>query len=508
MCMMPAMRGAHWFAMLMLATAVGCGPDQNASVDAATIGDAVTPGASDGPMGASDGPTGTVDAGEPVACTTRITYGASWIHPDGHPSSEDIAAGHITWDGICHRDGQNSYAVLSNGWKPYFTGPSGCVIALDVSGDCQQAPAAACRTRITYGPAWIHPDGHPNDYDQVNGVVTWDGICRGGDHALLSNGWAPHFSGTNACAVSLRYEQCGGLYQNPVVASSCADPGVTKAGDRYVMVCTSGNAANAFPIRTSRDLVHWERNGHAFPAEARSKWASGDFWAPEIHQVGDHWVVYFSARNKADGSLAVGAGTADNPLGPYTDIGHPLVHDPNPGVIDAHYFDDGDKHYLTWKVDGNAVGASTPIRIQELSPDGTSLVGSPKTILTNTEGWEGPLVEGQWMIRRGDYYYLFYSGNSYASTAYAVGVARATSPLGPFTKATGPILVSNNAWSGPGHGSVIIGPSGDWVHVYHSWVAGKVGQAPGRLVLVDRIFWRGGWPHMDSNPSPRSVPLP
>ncbi len=163
---------------------------------------------------------------------------------------------------------------------------------------------------------------------------------------------------------------------------------------------------------------------------------------------------------------------------------------------------------MLWKVDGNAVGQSTPIKIQELTPDGLSLVGSPKTILQNTLSWEGALVEGPWMVEHGGSFYLFYSANGYASTKYAIGVARASSPLGPFEKAGAPILTSAAGFAGPGHGSVLIGPSGDWVHVYHSWLAGKVGQEPRALVLVDRIRWSGGWPSMLAAPSSRSAPLP
>lgn len=154
------------------------------------------------------------------------------------------------------------------------------------------------------------------------------------------------------------------------------------------------------------------------------------------------------------------------------------------------------------------MGKPTPIKIQELAADGLSVVGSPTTILTNTLGWEGALVEGPWMIERGGTFYLFYSGNGYASPSYGVGVARADSPLGPFTKASGPILTSKGDWAGPGHGSVLRGPSGDWVHVYHAWVAGSVGEAPGRLVLVDRIQWKNGWPFMRGAPSSRSQPMP
>jgi len=112
------------------------------------------------------------------------------------------------------------------------------------------------------------------------------------------------------------------------------------------------------------------------------------------------------------------------------------------------------------------------------------------------------------MIHHDGRYYLFYSANGYASTRYGVGVARADSPLGPFTKLSEPILTSNGSFGGPGHGSVLRGPRGNWVHVYHSWLADSVGEAPGRLVLVDRIDWRDGWPRMAASPSPWSQPMP
>jgi beta-xylosidase len=103
---------------------------------------------------------------------------------------------------------------------------------------------------------------------------------------------------------------------------------------------------------------------------------------------------------------------------------------------------------------------------------------------------------------------LFYSGNGYASSSYGVGVAKASSPLGPFTKQGAPILSSKAGWAGPGHGAILKGPSGDWVHVYHAWVAGKVNQDPGRIVLVDRVEFGSEWPTMLGAPSSRSQPPP
>ncbi|MCB9604074.1 MAG: family 43 glycosylhydrolase [Sandaracinus sp.] len=454
-----------------------------------------------------------VDAPAPEPCVTRITYGNAWIRGGDHPASHDDASGVVTWDGVCVDEGANSYATLSNGWRPYFRGHGACVIAFDARGACEPAPAPSCRTRITYGDAWIHGDGHPASYDDVNGVVTWEGTCRassgGRSFARLSNGWEPHFTGSDACGLSFRYESCGGLFANPVIALDCPDPGVTFDGTRYVLTCTGGDAGGIYRIFTSTDLVTWTREGAVFPDGAPS-WAESHFWAPEIHPVADGlYVAYYSAKNRADGSLAVGAATAPSATGPFTDLGRPLVHDPSPGVIDAHYFRASDgRRFLTWKVDGNAIGRPTPIRIQELAEDGVTLRGSARTILTNDRGWEGALVEGQWMVERDGFFYLFYSANGYASASYAVGVARATSPTGPFTKAGDPILVTNGAWGGPGHGSIVTGPRGETVHVYHAWERDRIGMSPGRQVLVDRVTWRDGWPAMLGAPSRRSQPMP
>ena len=111
------------------------------------------------PDAPTDGDSGTPDAAE--ACSTTVSYGLSWIHPDGHAGQTDTADGVVTWDGTCVADGANSYAVLSNGWRPYFTGHT-CEVALDHPG-CHVT--RACTTHIGYGSAWIPPPNHPGPDD-------------------------------------------------------------------------------------------------------------------------------------------------------------------------------------------------------------------------------------------------------------------------------------------------------------------------------------------------------
>jgi len=296
-------------------------------------------------------------------------------------------------------------------------------------------------------------------------------------------------------------------YQNPVLDQSCPDPGVLldEASAAYYMVCTSGT----YPIWRSSDLTSWSATGAAiFPSGKRPAWAADPFWAPEIHRVGDGYVAYFTARVGPDGRLAIGAARAAGPLGPYQDIGQPLVHDTSVSMIDASYLEASDgRRYLFWKSNGNALDPPKPTHIygRELAADGVSFVGATEDLLVNDLAWEGGVIEGPWVREHDGEFFLFYSGNVF-DARYRTGVARSPlSPLGPYVKRGDPILDNNEFWVGPGHGSVVTGPMGDDVFVYHARPAADPDS--GRRVLADRVDWGAdGWPTIhDGTPSHEPV---
>lgn len=125
-------------------------------------------------------------------------------------------------------------------------------------------------------------------------------------------------------------------------------------------------------------------------------------------------------------------------------------------------------------------------------------MGGPATLLLkNDQSWENGIVEGQWFVKEGAYYYMFYSGCGYNNECYAIGVARATSPLGPYEKHTGPIFKTKNpktnvSWEGPGHCSVVQSPSGQWLMFYHAWPHNQINTK--RLMLLDTVKFVNGWP--------------
>jgi GH43 family beta-xylosidase len=299
-------------------------------------------------------------------------------------------------------------------------------------------------------------------------------------------------------------------FANPVIPFDCPDPGALGVDGTFYAVCTGG----AFPIRSSRDLVTWKNvpNAAILPA-GKPAWAAngGRNWAPEIHRAGNTFLAYYTSVNGAN-VLSIGVASAQAPVGPWTDKGAPLVEDAD-GVIDATFFEDDDgSRFLFYKIDGNAKGKPTPIFARKLSPDGLSFAPgttATRVLTNNTTTWEGGVVEAPWVIKRDDRYYMFYSGNVY-DHRYRTGVARASSITGPWEKKGPPILANNASWVGPGHGSVVRVNNADYF-MYHAWRnAGNGTAGPGgRMVLVDRITWKDGWPQIaNGSPSTALQPYP
>ncbi len=168
------------------------------------------------------------------------------------------------------------------------------------------------------------------------------------------------------------------------------DPAVLKTDEGYILVATSNDALDAFPILHSHDLEQWTHRGFVFPEGQAPQWAAhgrgvGDFWAPEMARVGDEYWLVYTARQRSN-ALAIGLAKSSSPFGPWRDLGHPLIssHAVNTtglpddsglpvlsgGVIDSHIFIDanGDR-YLFWKRDNNGVWPRPLARLLGERPD-------------------------------------------------------------------------------------------------------------------------------------------
>jgi GH43 family beta-xylosidase len=121
---------------------------------------------------------------------------------------------------------------------------------------------------------------------------------------------------------------------------------------------------------------------------------------------------------------------------------------------------------------------------QRMADDGSALIGEPTMVLCNDLAWEGHLIEGPFVARQQDRYWLFYAGNDFASPAYGIGVAVADHPLGPYMKQTDPLLKSTREWTAPGHASVAPGLNGDPQLFFHAFHPGAGGYNAFRALMT------------------------
>ncbi len=129
---------------------------------------------------------------------------------------------------------------------------------------------------------------------------------------------------------------------NPVLPGQYADPDIDYFDGKFWIYPTtdgypswSGTVFHAF---SSPDMVNWEDEGIIMELAktnpgvndkgvqiAASPWAvKGSAWAPTIEKKNGKYYFYYCGKEES-GSSSVGVAVADNPAGPYTDKGTPLV---------------------------------------------------------------------------------------------------------------------------------------------------------------------------------------
>lgn len=245
-----------------------------------------------------------------------------------------------------------------------------------------------------------------------------------------------------------------------------ADPCLTWADGRFYLYPTSDGfpnwGATAFRAYSSPDLAAWTDHGDVLSLGTDVSWTSGPGWAPSVlHDRGRH-VMYFTA-----GGNCIGAAAALSPLGPFTDLGRPLVEsDRWPGMaIDPSAFVDSDgQAYLLW---GNGVLHIVPL-------DGDLVSFDPGRVVSHVPG---DFREAGFLHRRGERYYLSWSEGDTRSADYQVCYATGPSPLGPWTERE-PLLRKDVADGvlGTGHHSILQLPGTDrWVIAYHAFEPGSDG---------------------------------
>jgi beta-xylosidase len=323
-------------------------------------------------------------------------------------------------------------------------------------------------------------------------------------------------------------QQNTGSYTNPVsrgVFDAFPDPAIVKGKDGYwyaygttdpVRQSFGDNSFHFLPTARSKDLVNWEYAGDVFTESTFPNWLPGTpgentfLWAPDVRYLDGKYYLYYSvahfAPDPADNLFTIGVATAPTPTGPWTDSGGEVIRrgecSPTTNIDPAEFTDKDGTRYMYW-------GSYGALCVAELTPDGKRITGGV------TQVSYGGQAEAPYVVRRGDYYYLFISEGgccSGALSSYEVFVGRSKSPLGPFVDREGIsmmasrrggtlVLAANgNKWVGPGHHSIATDLAGQQWFVYHAIDKNDPLLDPPREsisrrpLIIDRLDWIGGWP--------------
>jgi len=305
-----------------------------------------------------------------------------------------------------------------------------------------------------------------------------------------------------------------------VVPFDSPDPTAVETPDgKGLYVFTTGRGIS---ILYTADFLNWERTDRIFPRERfpndMPDWAkravpdARGLWAPDVVFHNKQYYVYYSVSTVGSQRSAIGLATnktldKTSPDYQWQDEGmvlesHPSHTDYN--AIDSALFIDNDgKAYLFWgsywtglkavEVDPNT---GKPFRYVpgelKIPSDYVPVASRPDTS-----------IEAPYVIRRGEYYYLFVSWGTTLNrteSTYRIAVGRSEKPLGPyFDKAgnrmdqgNGTILfASTEKWKGTGHNGFFRTTQegknkGDWIlfHAYDTRNPEK-----GRLTQIRPLYW-------------------
>lgn len=270
----------------------------------------------------------------------------------------------------------------------------------------------------------------------------------------------------NPINLAYRYQDLRPMSGGRTVHREAADPSVIRYRGRYYLF-----ASMSAGFWHSTDLLTWEyRASRKLPALD---------YAPDVREI--NGALYVSASRQTDSPFF----RSDDPLADdFT-----LV---NPGFAfwDPNLFQDDDGAvYFYW-----GCSNSEPITGVRVDPDTLDRIGEPVPLFggdPERHGWEqvgenyvkaepttelakiiadylgdAPFVEGAWMTRHDDTYYLQYAAPGTEWNTYADGYYTASAPLGPFQYApTSPFSSKPGGFvTGAGHGSTFQDAHGNWWH--------------------------------------------
>lgn len=284
------------------------------------------------------------------------------------------------------------------------------------------------------------------------------------------------------------------------------DATIVKEGKRYYRFQTG----EGLPFFCSDNLQEWKLCGCVFPKNplwsSRAIPGSTSFWAPDIVYRNGEWRVYYSVSTFGSQKSAIGLVVnktldPDSPDYAWTDLGSVIQSDDTSAfnAIDPQVASDEKKNdFLLF---GSFWGG---LQMIPLTLEGFIVKDAPITNIANRHMEPDP-VEGGYIFRKDNYYYLFASYDfccKGTASTYRIVFGRSKNLLGPYCDQLGESFLENGGtnlrdgfsherWAGPGHNSIFQDDDGKIYLVYHAYDRENEGRA---TLQIEELEFKNDWP--------------
>jgi len=310
--------------------------------------------------------------------------------------------------------------------------------------------------------------------------------------------------------------------ENPAPVQSLeqsASRGITTRDPSSIVKCKEEYwvfyTGRGVPSYHSKDLVRWERGPATF--KAAPDWIARivpenrnlQYWAPDIIQLGDRYLLYYSVSTMGKMTSAIGLATT-----PTLDPEDPAYHWTDQGVVVRTQDGDGynaidpsvfhDRDGSLWLTFGSYW---TGIKLIELDPQ-TGKRRAPDSKLFALAYNES--IEASYLCRHDDYYYLFVNWGSCCQgpkSTYNIRIGRSRATTGPYLDKAGVdmmqsggsifLATTNGPLIGPGHAGTLNAQGKDW---FTSDFEGDLRMGGRATLAIMPLRWNAdGWPEATVN---------
>ncbi|HUO39586.1 MAG TPA: family 43 glycosylhydrolase [Mycobacterium sp.] len=299
------------------------------------------------------------------------------------------------------------------------------------------------------------------------------------------------------------------------------DPAMASEGGTYYLYSTGPG----IPFYSSKDMVHWVARGRVFATEpvwARSVNAhfNGHVWAPDITFRDGRYYLYYAVSSPGVNDSAIGL-TVNKTLDPdspdYKWEDHGIVLRSIAGrdlwnAIDPNVI--VDEAGAPWMVFGSFWSGIKLVKLNKTltglaePEEWHALAKRERSVLVDDRSFGPAEIEGPFLFRRGDYYYLFVSWGKCCigkNSTYRIVVGRSKTVTGPYLDKRGrnmalgggsPLLAEDKKWAGWG-GQGVYDFGGDDYVVFHAY---ENADNDFHRLKIAKITWdKKQWPEVDKH---------